>query len=616
MTSTTRNQTLLKTLLTNTRIIKTKHQAKQLHAQLLLTSNLNLNSTLHTSTLISIYSSFNLLHHSLTLFNTLLSLSLSPPPLLAWKSLIRCYTNLNLNTQALSCFNKMRQHGMSPDHNVFPSTIKSSALLMDLRLGQSIHGCVISLGLEFDLYIGNALMNMYLKFQTLVANQNQFNVGIVFDEMTKIFKIMPNKNVVTWNIVISGYAQNGMYEEALTMVRAMGGANLKPSPRTLSIVLPIFAEIHDVSKGKEIHGYVIRKGFDADVFIGSGLIDMYAKCNRVNDLYNVFNRLPHKDIISWNSVIAGSVRNGRFDQGLELFRQMLKAKITPKPVTFSSLMPACAHLTTLHLGKQLHGYIIRSGIDDNCFVASSLVDMYGKCGQIRVARLIFNQIQQHDEVSWAAIIMGYALHGSAGEAIYLFEQMKNMDGVKPNYVAFVAVLMACNYAGLVDEAWRYFDIMKRVYGIAPGIEHYVTIADLLGRVGKLEEAYEFISNMHIEPTASIWSTLLAACRGHKNVDLAEKVTEKIFKVDPEHTGVYVLMSNIYSAAQQWDDAENLRISMRKNGMKKKSPACSWTATWRLHIAKTVCREIVVRDNSRFHHFVMEAVHVEIIGEKI
>jgi pentatricopeptide repeat protein len=683
MTST---QTLLRALLRNPSIIQTKSQAKQLHAHILKTEGPS--STHLSTTLVSIYSNLNLLHDSLLLFNTLHS-----PPTLAWKSLIKCYAFHGLSHQSLAFFVEMRAMGKHPDLHVFPSVLKSCTLLMDLRLGESLHAIIIRLGMDFDLYTGNALMNMYSRFQSLgqsgrqrssapktldgmpdrrrkgkcesgvascgelggrivseelegeegmfyfdgkakrrigggetfnnnnncnsnelvnkyeeqaagidhrvnlnqitdklpIGNReisghfygkmNDVSAGridvraLLMDNVRKIFDMMPKRDIVSWNTVIAGNAQNGMYEEALAMVREMGNANLKPDSFTLSSVLPIFAEYVDVIKGKEIHAYAIRHGFDADLFIGSSLIDMYAKCTRVEDSCRVFNLLSQRDAISWNSIIAGCVQNGLFNEGLRFFRHMLRAKIKPRHVSFSSIMPACAHLTTLLLGKQLHGYIIRGGFDDNMFIASSLVDMYAKCGNIRIARWIFDEMELHDMVSWTAIIMGYALHGHAHDAISLFEQMEK-EGVKPNDGAFVAVLTACSHAGLVDEAWKYFNSMTQDFGIAPGLEHYAAIADLLGRAGRLEEAYKFISNMHIGPTGSVWSTLLAACRVRKNVELAEKVADKIFRVDPENIGAYILLSNIYSAARRWKDAANLRISMRNKGMKKK-PACSW-----------------------------------------
>ncbi|XLR59483.1 hypothetical protein HN51_013844 [Arachis hypogaea] len=170
-----------------------------------------------------------------------------------------------------------------------------------------------------------------------------------------------------------------------------------------------------------------------------------------------------------------------------------------------------------------------------------------------MARCIFDKIEANNMVSWTAIIMGCAMHGHALDTLSLFEQML-MDGVEPDYVAFMAVLTACSRAGLVDEAWKYLNSTEKEFGITPGMDHYVAVADLLGRAGRLEEAYDF-------------------SKPHKNVELAEKVLDKIILVDPENIGANTSMSNIYFSAQGWKDASKLRIYMRKRGLKK-IPACS------------------------------------------
>ncbi|XP_027344081.1 putative pentatricopeptide repeat-containing protein At3g23330 [Abrus precatorius] len=557
------------------RVVSTYH-TKQLHAQILKTKG-----TLHShtnTTLLTLYTHLNLLHDSLLIFH-----SLPFPSPRAFVSIIKCYTSHGFLRHSLSSFNHMRAFAIPPNRHLFPSLLKAATLLNNFHLALSLHASVIRLGFDSDLYTANALMNMYSKFRAPLNPRFSANHAldgfsqprriVITDCVRKVFDGMPVKDVVSWNTVIAGSAQNGMYEEALDMVREMGNAKLRPDSFTLSSVLPIFAEHVDVIKGKEIHGYAIRHGFDVDVFIGSSLIDMYAKCTRVELSLRAFFLLPKRDAISWNSIIAGCVQNGRFDQGLEFFRWMLKERVKPVDVSFASVIPACAHLTALNLGKQLHGCIIRLGFDDNKFIASSLVDMYAKCGNIKMARCIFDRIEMRDMVSWTAIIMGCAMHGHALDAVYLFEKML-VDGVKPCYVAFMAVLTACSHAGLVDEGWRYFNSMQLDFGIAPGLEHCATVADLLGRAGRLEEAYDFICNMGVQPTGSVWSTLLAACRVHKNVELAEKVVDKILLVDPENMSAFVLMSNIYSAAQRWKDAAKLRIHMRNKGLKK-TPACSW-----------------------------------------
>ncbi|CAH8358796.1 unnamed protein product [Eruca vesicaria subsp. sativa] len=572
------SKALIKTLIKNPTRIKTKHQAKQLHAQFLRTQSLS-----HTSAsiLISIYTNLKLLHEALLLFQTLES-----PPVLAWKSVIRCFTDHSLFSRALSSFVHMRASARCPDHNVFPSVLKSCTMMSDLRFGESVHGYVVRLGLGCDLYTCNALMNLYAKLQGMGARKvfdelpqridcdtvsSALPLGI--DSVRKVFELMPRKDVVSWNTIVAGYAQSGMCEDALRMVREMGSEDIKPDAFTLSSVLPIFSEYVDVKRGKEIHGYVIRKGIDADVYIGSSLVDMYAKSARIEDSERVFSHLLRRDSISYNSLVAGYVQNGRYSEALKLFRKMVNAKVRPGPVAFSSVLPACAHLSTLHLGKQLHGYVLRGGYSDNIFIDSALVDMYSKCGNIKAARKVFDRMNVHDEVSWTAIIMGHALHGHGHEAVSLFEEMK-LQGVKPNHVAFVAVLTACSHVGLVDEAWGYFNSMTEVYGLNPELEHYAAVADLLGRAGKLEEAYDFISKMRVEPTGSVWSTLLSSCSVHKNLELAEKVAEKIFAVDSENMGAYVLMCNMYAANGRWKEMARLRLKMKKLGMRKK-PACSW-----------------------------------------
>ncbi|KAL9239491.1 hypothetical protein vseg_013806 [Gypsophila vaccaria] len=584
--------TLVKTIIKNTSLITTKSQAKQFHAQIIKQNGLN--PQLFSSILLPIYSNLSLLHDSLAIFEVV---NASSPSLVAFKFMIRCYAASGWFDECLGCFNRMRVSGFCPDHNVVPSVVKSCTLSKRLRLGECVHGFVVKVGLDVDVYVGNSLMNLYLK---LGFRGEEVSCGVsrarhMFDEMSetkfiygdggvlsksvvrrssvqKVFESMHSRDLVSWNTVIAGNAQNGMFGEALGMLREMGNDGMKPDAFSLSGILPVFAEIVDVSKGKEVHGYAVRCGLDGHLFVGSGLVDMYGKCNRIEDACKVFIRLPQCDSVSWNSIISGCVQNGRFDDALRLFRGMVLAKVKLCSVSFSSIIPACSHLTTLRLGKQLHGHIVRCRYEDNVLVASSLVDMYAKCGYIKVARRIFSNMKVHDIVSWTAMIMGYAVNGHAHDAISLFKQMESM-GIKPNSIAFIAVLTACSHAGLVDEAQMYFDSMVNDYRLSPELEHYAALADLLGRAGRLNEAYDFIRKIPAA-TGCVWLTLLAACRKHKNVEMAEKVAAEVFSVDPENMGAYVLMSNIYSASKRWKEAAHVRKNMRRKGIIKK-PACTW-----------------------------------------
>ena len=178
-----------------------------------------------------------------------------------------------------------------------------------------------------------------------------------------------------------------------------------------------------------------------------------------------------------------------------------------------------------------------------------------------------------DKVSWNAMIAGYGMHGYGEDALALFTKMQMMDN-KPDHIAFLNVLSACRHAGMVDAGWRCFNRISQDYDINPTLEHYACMVDLLGRAGRLNEAYDFIKRMPLEPGASVWGALLFACRIHCNIKLAKIASECLIKLEPNNTGNYVLLSNIYAAAGRWGDVSRIRALLKKSGVKK-SPGCSW-----------------------------------------
>ncbi|EPS72070.1 hypothetical protein M569_02684 [Genlisea aurea] len=587
----------LEALLKDPSAIKTSYQAKQLHAHVIKLKGPRASASKFSGFFLSVYSNFNLLKDCLRLFNA----PKSVPSAKAWKSIIKCCVSSGNFLEAITFFKRMVASGMTPDSKVFPALLKTSAHLSHITLGEAVHGWVIRLGFESDLFTGNSLMNMYGKLEYLDAVKKMPADGrrsVVFggleettissrDSVTKIFEAMPIKDIVSWNTIIGIHVERGTCNEVVwRLVMDMGTAELKPDSYTLSTILPIIAQSADVMKGKEVHGYAIRHGCDKDVFIGSSLIDMYSNCSRLDDSLSVFKLSPHMDSVSWNSMIAACVQNGRFEDGLKLFREMLMTDHVPVAVSFSSILPACAQLTTLYLGKQLHGYIIRHRFDDNIFVSSSLLDMYAKCGSLCAAGWLFDRMKFRDTVSWTAMVMAYASHGRAREAVDLFDEMEMAETIKPNSGSFLAVLTACSHGGFVDEARDYLRRMTRKYGLSPGIEHFGAVSDALGRAGKLEEAYEFISGLHIQPTVAIWSTLLSACRVYKNVELAEDVTRQMLTIDPNCMTALILLSNVYVAAGRWKDGAKLRNRMRKKGLKKTAACTGIEIKGQLHVFVT------------------------------
>ncbi|CAE6139657.1 unnamed protein product [Arabidopsis arenosa] len=277
------------------------------------------------------------------------------------------------------------------------------------------------------------------------------------------------------------------------------------------------------------------------------------------------------DIKEWNVAISSYMRTGRCSEALRVFKRMPRWS----SVSYNAMISGYLRndVVALELGKQLHGRLVKGGYETGCFVGNALLLMYCKCGSIEEANDLFKEMAGKDIVSWNTMIAGYSRHGFGEEALRFFESMKR-EGLKPDNATMVAVLSACSHTGLVDKGRQYFHTMTQDYGVTPNSQHYACMVDLLGRAGLLEEAHNLMKNMPFEPDAAIWGTLLGASRVHGNTELAETAADKIFAMEPENSGMYVLLSNLYASSGRWGDVGKLRVRMRDKGVKK-VPGYSW-----------------------------------------
>eukprot|EP01018_Ginkgo_biloba_P025873 Gb_41753 [translate_table: standard] len=544
------------------------------------------------------------------------------PNVVSWNAMIAGYVQNKRGEEAIKLFRQMQLAGVNPDPKTFVSVLPACASLAAVEQGMKIHEHIIRSGFQSDIFVQSALVDMYAKCGSIekarhvfdkmnhrnVVSWNSMIAGYVqngrvdealslfdkmpardvvswtamiagyaqnghVDEAFKLFQKIPKPNVVSWNAMIAGYAQNGQGEDALNLFRQMKLSGVNPDPKTVASVLPACANLAALEQGMEIHEDIVRSGFQSDVFVESALVDMYAKCGRIEKARYLFDKMHQFNAVSWTAMIAGYVQNGHSDEALKLFRQMQETGAKPESNTFASILPACASLAALEQGMEIHKDIIRCGFQSDVFVGTALVDMYAKCGSIEKARDVFDKMHQRDLVSWNTMIAGYGMHGQGKEALKLFEEMQQ-SGMNPDHVTLVCVLSACCHAGLVDEGQQYFNCMKKHYHITPAMDHYVCMVDLLGRAGHLDEAQDLINTMPLKPDATMWRCLLGACRVHHNIEVGECVAKRLFDLDPKNAAPYVLLSNIYAAAGRWNDTENVRRMMKDRRIRK-TPGCSW-----------------------------------------
>lgn len=305
-----------------------------------------------------------------------------------------------------------------------------------------------------------------------------------------------------------------------------------------------------------------------DLISWNSIIDAYVKAGDMQSANELFDNMDEKNVISWSIIIDGYVKHGNPKKSLDIFRQMLCQGIKPDKISIAGAVSACAQLGALDQGRWIHMYIKKKNIVVDIVVQTALVDMYMKCGRVEEASSIFSDMKERNVVTWNVMISGLGLNGFGRAALDCFMQME-VTGIPMDDLIFVSVLTACSHAGLIVEGLDIFCRME-TWGIGPKLEHYGCLIDLLGRAGQLDKALSIIDSMPMKQNAELWGSLLLACQIHHNVALAEVVVERLKELKADECGVYVLMSNIYADVGKWEGVGRVRKVMREQNLKKNS----------------------------------------------
>ncbi|KAK9269427.1 hypothetical protein L1049_001200 [Liquidambar formosana] len=462
----------------------------------------------------------------------------------------------------LTFYYQMKLSGLKPNNFTYPFLFISCANLLALDHGRSAHSSTFKSGLEIDSHVRHSLITMYSRCGQLGYARK------VFDEITE-------RDLVSWNSMISGYSKMGFAGDAVGLFGEMRDGGIEPDEMTLVSVLGACGDLGDLSMGRWVEGFVVENEMELNSFVGSALIGMYGKCGDLLSARRVFDGMVKKDVVTWNAMITGYAQNGVSDEAMMVFNCMRKAGVIPDKITLIGVLSACASIGALDFGKWVDAYASQRGLQCDIYVATALIDMYAKCGTLDHALQVFNEMPQKNEVSWNAMISALAFHGRAGEALSLFKCMlKEGETVRPNDVTFVGVLSACVHVGLVDEGRRLFDSMSSFFGLVPKIEHYSCMVDLLARAGHVYEAWNFIEKMPEKPDEVVLGALLGACQKLRNVDVSERVMQLLLEMEPSNSGNYIISSKIYANMNRWDDSARMRVLMRQRGVPK-TPGCSW-----------------------------------------
>ncbi|MCL7023532.1 hypothetical protein MKW94_021122 [Papaver nudicaule] len=524
---------------------------------------------------------------------------------------------------ALEVFKEMRFAGVKPNEVTLASVISGYSRLDGICNGSMVHALALKAGLGGFVLVSTNLIHIYSVVSRL-------------DDAERIFNEMPERNLVTWNAMLNGYSKAGYVyaaralfekfpekdlvswstmigafvrkdrlDEALVTFREMVCSGFRPNEVLTVDLVSACGRSMNFTGGQQLHCVSIKIGLDCYVFMQATIIHFYAACRKMELAHLQFESGCKENISSWNALIAGFVTNGMVDLAreafdsmperdvvscstmisgyaqigqselaFEIFQEMLTSGVQPNEITMVSILSAIANSGSLEHGIWVHDYMLSKSIPLNDNLTAGLIDMYAKCGSIKKALELFNHERNRAKCvsPWNAIIFGAAVHGHPNTSLRIFLDLEKTH-LKPNSITFLGVLTACCHAGLVELGESCFKRMKQIYNIDPNIKHYGCFLDLLGRAGRLEEAERTIASMPMKADVVIWGTLLAACKTHGNVEIAERAAVNLEKLEPTHGGGRVLLSNTYADAGRWEEVFVVRNAMLRQGVQK-VPGCS------------------------------------------
>lgn len=459
----------------------------------------------------------------------------------AWNSVMSMHLRTGMITDAANLFVSMWNAGVLPNQFTYAIVLSACARLMAIGLGNQVHSDVIKMGYLCSSFCEGSLIDMYVKCNALGDARRLFeqvqNPSLVswtamivayveiglpdealklfdsmqrlgcipdhvafitlisafvnngrLDEARKLFIQIPFPNAIAWNLMISGHTKRRFEAEAIYFFLNMRNTGVSSTRSTLGSVLSAIASLKALDIGLLVHAQAIKQGLDINFYVGSSLVNMYAKCHELESARQVFESLDERNIVIWNAMLGCYAQNDFAEQVVQLFINMKDGGFQADEFTYTSILSACGSLGKLHYGCQLHSLIIKTNFESNLFVGNALVDMYAKSGALDKARHLFEHIEDKDNVSWNAIIVGY-VHMELDDAAFILFQRMVSDGTAPDEVALSSILSSC--ANLKDFLrGRQMHCLTVKHGLETSLYAGSSLVDMYVKCGSTETASE------------------------------------------------------------------------------------------------------------------------------
>ncbi|KAH7287406.1 hypothetical protein KP509_32G054700 [Ceratopteris richardii] len=501
---------------------------------------------------------------------------------MSWAILISAHVQHEYGDNAILLYKQMLQEGTLPNNYIYNKVFNACSIIPDLSEGLKSHARIIGSQFEQCIYVNNALVDMYAKCRSL-------------ESAHKIFMNMPRKDLVSWNVIMTAFAQYGLGDLVFKHFNELKAIGLKPDEYTYSCLLTVCMSLEDISLGRSVHEEIRKAGLECRLPVANALLDMYSKSGCFEEAHRLFDKMrprnnaseigmgtrsvlfisskqDHKlfshgsgrDVFSWTALIQGYTQYGHHHDALDFFLDMQMEGVRPNHVTFGVAVNACAGLLDVEIGNIVHMSIIQDGYEDDVSIGNALIDMYARCGNLEDAHRVFSGMPNRDSVSWNVMIGSYAEHGKVMDAFNVSLEMESA-GMGPDEFTFSCILTGCRHAGMVSDACHFFNHMIRYNHVTASAHHYASIIDLLGRAGQLHEAEDLVNRIPFQPNIVVFMSFLSACKSHSHIDLAHEFSDHMIGLAPTNVAAHVLLSNISNGGiRQLDTSlmEALDNSMR------------------------------------------------------
>ncbi|GAB2282552.1 hypothetical protein Dimus_017093 [Dionaea muscipula] len=480
---------------------------------------------------------------------------------IAWNCIISGNLKNNSIWEGLYLFVEMVTKGAIPTEVTYSLVLNACARLGDHLCGRLVHGLVVVTGVPIDLPLQNSLLHMYTRCSDTKS-------------ALTVFRGIKSPDLVSWNSMLSGFAESGDGEQAvhlfILLLRAYAAT---PDEYTFAVLIDAVVELPPAEYGDPLHAQVVKFGCNQSVFVGTPLISMYFRNERTEDAERVFHFISKKDLVLWTEMITGYSKMGDGENAVKLFFKMGQEGHRFDSFALSSTLNGCADLATPRQGEMIHCQAIKTGCNEEMSVCGSLIDMYAKNGDLDAAGSVFSVVSNPDLKCWNSMIGGCSHHGKAEMALTLFDCIIRR-GMKPDQVTFISLITACSHRGFVSKGKYLWNYMKE-NEIAAGPKHYSCMVSLLSRAGLLEEAEELISESPFqESCAELWRTVLSSSVASKNLAVGVRAADQILKSNPDDSASHMLLSNLYAVTGRWDRVLEIRKRIR-GMMLEKDPGLSW-----------------------------------------